>query len=217
VDAPETQLPGTLLPAPASGWAATYDGVREALTARKKGWQTVMLADVTTPKPLQSDANAAFFIPELSHAIEVRQSGAEADVTMPNGKHATIPVAPGATSVFGASDEQFYVALTFQRPADAHDDVVVILHGEKPLNLVSRVEPKYPVIETWRNHTGTIMSQLRIDPDGSVGSVQVLQKVQPLIDEATVAAMKQWRFEPPTHDGRPVTAYMIMSTIYRVE
>ena len=45
----------------------------------------------------------------------------------------------------------------------------------------------------------------------------LLQKVQPQIDAAARDALKQWRFEPPTRDGKPVAAYMIMTTVYRIE
>ena len=41
-------------------------------------------------------------------------------------------------------------------------------------------------------------------------------KVQPEIDAAIVDAFKQWRFQPPVRDGKPATAYMVMSMNYRV-
>jgi TonB family protein len=211
---PEPELPGTLLAAPEGGWPASYDGVRQALTARRKGRTNVLVSAIHAAKPLSGDKGAAFFVGELGHAVEVQANG---DVLLPNGKHAAIVVAPNATSIFGASDEQFYVAVTLLPSADARDDVMVIMNGEKPLNVVKRVEPKYPSIEALRNKSGMVLAQLRVEPDGSVSGVNVLQKVQPQIDAAAADAFKQWRFEPPTRDGKPVAAYMIMTTVYRIE
>jgi TonB family protein len=212
--APEPKLPDTVLPAPPNGWPSSYEALRDAITARQHGRTNVFISDITTPKPLTAGDGAAFFLTDLGRPIEVKADG---DVLLPNGKHSTIPVAAGTTSVFGAPDEMVYVAVTILRPADVHDDTLVIFHGQKPLTLVSRVDPKYPVIESMRSRSGIVMTQLRIQPDGSVGGVTVLRKVQPQIDEAVVDAFKQWRFQPPTHDGKPVTAYMIMAMNYQID
>ena len=210
----EAELPGTLLAAPKEGWPALYDAVRQTLTARRSGRLNVMVTAIHPAKPLTAAEGAAFFISELGHAIEIKADG---DVLLPNGKHATIPIAPNTTSIFGASDEQFYLAVTVLPAAAVREDVAVIMNGEKPLNLLKRVEPKYPSIEAMRGRTGMVLAQLRIEPDGSVGGVNLLQKVQPQIDAAVIDAFKQWRFEPPTRDGKPVTAYIVMTTTYRIQ
>ncbi len=213
--APES--PGTLLPAPQGGWPASYDAVQQLLAARKKGRFNVMLSAINAPKPLSSDVGAAFFIDELGRAIEVKTNGANADVLLPNGKRSSMAAAPHATNIFGASDERIYLAVTLLPPSEADDDVVVVGNGIRPLRLLTRVEPKFPPVEAFRNHSGSVMTQLRVEPDGSVSNVNVLQKVQPQIDAATVDAIKQWRFEPPTRYGKPVVAYVTMMTPYSIE
>ena len=210
----EAELPGKLVPAPKTGWPASYDAVRQALTARKSGRLNVMLASIYPAKPLTAEQSAAFFVNELGRATEVKADG---DIVLPDGKHATIPIAPNTTAIFGASDEQYYVAVSILPESAVRDDVMVIMSGEKPLNLVKRVEPKYPSIEAMKYRSGIVLAQLRIDPDGSVGDVNVLQKVQPLIDAAAIDAFKQWRFEPPQREGKPVTAYIVMTSPYRIE
>ncbi len=212
--APDAQLPGTLLTPPQGGWPASYDAVRSALSARKHGSLNVMIQAILSPKPLSSAESAAFFISDLGRPVEAKADG---DVLLPDGKHATIAVKPNATSIFGAPDELYYVAFTVLPAAEARDDVIVVSHGEKPPNIVSRVEPKYPAIESMRNRTGIVLTQVRVEPDGSVGGVIVLQKVRPEIDDAAVEALKQWRFEPPKHDGKPVAAYMMMTAPYRIQ
>ena len=42
-----------------------------------------------------------------------------------------------------------------------------------------------------------------IDSEGNVESASVLRSV-PLLDDAAIAAVKQWKYEPATLDGRPV-------------
>ena len=212
-DPPMPQMPNAVLAAPAGGWPSTIDALRQAISARRKGPYSVFISDLESPKPLTAEDGAAFFITDLDRPVQVKADG---DVLLPNGKHATMRIAAGSTAVLGAPDEMFYIALTLLKPADATDNTMVIFRGQKPLNLVSRVEPKMPSIESMRNKTGTVMTQLRIEPDGSVGDVSLLQNVQPQIDAAIVDAFKQWRFQPPQRDGKPVTAYMVMSMNYRV-
>lgn len=209
---PEMAPPDTLLAAPAAGWPASYDDIRRILSARKKGPMEVLIADLQDPKVLQAEPSAAFFIKEVARALEVRPAGpGTADVLLPSGKHVTVPATPGSVSVFGAPDEQVYLAVAFKPWSQELDDTLVIFSGTKPLRTVSRVDPKFPALEGWRNRTGAVVTQLRIDPDGSVSSVEVLQKVHPKIDAATAEALKQWKFEPPTRNGHPVTAYMMMT------
>lgn len=213
-DAPPPQVPDTVLTPPAGGWPSTYEGMRQAIAARRKGRLAVFISDLEAPRPLAAGDGAAFFLGELGHAVQLKPDG---DVMLPNGKHATMPVTAGSTTVFGAADEQYYVALTLLKPADVKDDTVVIYHGQRPLGLVSRVDAKVPLVESMRNRSGIVMTQLRVEPDGSVGDVAILQKVQPDVDNAVVDAFKQWRFEPPTRDGKPVRAYMVMSMAYRID
>ena len=212
-DVPMPQLPDAVLAAPAGGWPSSIEALRQAISTRRKGRNAVFISDLESPKPLTAEDGAAFFLGDLQRAVQVKANG---DVLLPNGKHATMPIAAGSTSVIAAADEMYYVALTLLKPADVTDNTLVIFYGQKPLGLVSRVEPKIPSIESMRNQTVNVMTQLRIEPDGSVGDVSVLQKVQPEIDAAVVAAFKQWRFQPPQRDGKPVTAYMVMSMNYRV-
>jgi TonB family protein len=50
------------------------------------------------------------------------------------------------------------------------------------------------------------MLEAAVLPDGSVGQVKVLDCSRPKVgfEDAAVAAVKQWRFEPGTRDGQPV-------------
>ncbi|HEV2718591.1 MAG TPA: energy transducer TonB [Thermoanaerobaculia bacterium] len=213
-NAPEAQLPATLLAPPQGGWPASYDAVRQILGARRGGRFNVMVQSILSPKPLTTAESAAFFVTDLGRPVEVKADG---DVLLPDGKHTTIEVKPNTTTIFGASDEMYYIAVSVLPAAETRDDVMVLSHGEKPLDIVSRVEPKFPIVEAMRNHSGLVLTQLRIEPDGSVGAVTVLQKVQPQIDAAAIEALKQWHFKPPMRDGKPVVAYMMMATAFRIQ
>jgi protein TonB len=51
-----------------------------------------------------------------------------------------------------------------------------------------------------------VLLEAVIRADGTVGSVEVVQSLDPHngLDDEAIKAAKQWRFEPGTRDGKPV-------------
>jgi TonB family protein len=70
--------------------------------------------------------------------------------------------------------------------------------------LMSRVEPEYTNQAREARLQGTVRIQAMVRKDGTVDSIQVLQGLGMGLDEAAVAAIRQWRFRPATRDGEPV-------------
>ena len=67
-----------------------------------------------------------------------------------------------------------------------------------------KIDPKYPR-EMMKEHVeGEVILYGVILPDGTVGSIQVVHKLDPLLDANSVAAFKEWKFEPATKNGQPV-------------
>jgi protein TonB len=72
----------------------------------------------------------------------------------------------------------------------------------KPPKLVRRVEPDYPVIAQEARIQGTVVLEATTDVCGRVTGVRVLRSI-PLLDEAALAAVRQWVYEPLMINGRP--------------
>ena len=68
---------------------------------------------------------------------------------------------------------------------------------------VRLVQPVYPTQAFVRKIQGTVWLEILIDVDGSVVRATVTNGIKEL-DEAAVAAVRQWRFKPAMKDGRPV-------------
>ena len=73
----------------------------------------------------------------------------------------------------------------------------------QPPRLVTKVDPQYPEEAQRDQVEGNVGLQVIIDTEGNVESASVLRSV-PLLDDAAIAAVKQWKYEPATLDGRPV-------------
>ena len=64
------------------------------------------------------------------------------------------------------------------------------------------VPPVYPPEAQAAGVQGVVILELMIDPDGRVGATKVLKSI-PQLDDAAVAAVKQWVFTPTLLNGVP--------------
>lgn len=72
------------------------------------------------------------------------------------------------------------------------------------------VAPIYPTIASQARVAGTVILEATISPSGEVADVRVLRSV-PLLDAAAVAAVRQWRYDPPRLNGVPVAVLLTVT------
>jgi TonB family protein len=75
--------------------------------------------------------------------------------------------------------------------------------ASSPQGLVHRVEPSYPESAKAQHLQGNVVLDAQVLGDGSVGNISIVRG-HPLLVEAATQAVKQWKFEPSTVDGKPV-------------
>lgn len=74
------------------------------------------------------------------------------------------------------------------------------------LRRTNYVPPKYPRGAQRRNQTGFVDVIFAVEPDGTVGEVEVYgAEPEGVFDEAAVEAVRQWEFEPVVEDGTAVS------------
>jgi protein TonB len=89
--------------------------------------------------------------------------------------------------------------------------VVRIGHGIAPPRLVRRVDPAYPAIAAAARVSATVQLEAEVDARGEVARVRVVRG-HPLFDEAAVAAVRQWRYQPLLLNGEP-TGFVLTVTV----
>ena len=82
--------------------------------------------------------------------------------------------------------------------------------------LVSRVEPIYPRLAVSANVQGVVISKRWWNREGHVESVEVLRSI-PLLDDAAIAAVRQWRYSPLLLNGRPQRSYLTVTVVFKLE
>jgi len=78
--------------------------------------------------------------------------------------------------------------------------------------LLHRVEPVYPAAASFVHLSGVVVLEVVVDAQGRVDSVKVLRSRHPLLDNAAIEALKQWRYSPLVLNGR--TTPFILSVTF---
>jgi len=75
---------------------------------------------------------------------------------------------------------------------------------------VKNVAPIYPDIAKQARVQGVVVLEATIDASGHVDNLRVLRGV-PLLNEAAIAAVKQWVYSPTLLNGTPVPLIMTVT------
>ncbi len=77
--------------------------------------------------------------------------------------------------------------------------------------LLKKVEPAYPPLARTARVQGIVILEAHVDTHGRVADVQVLRG-NPLLDDAALAAVRQWRYRPLLLNGEP-TEFILTVTM----
>ena len=81
---------------------------------------------------------------------------------------------------------------------------------------VRHVAPSYPDLARQSRIHGLVILEALINPSGSVEDVRVLRGI-PLLNDAAVDAVGQWRFTPTLLNGIPVPVVMTVTVNFRLD
>jgi protein TonB len=70
--------------------------------------------------------------------------------------------------------------------------------------VVRRVQPAYPQMAKIARVQGAVVLAAIIGKDGTIQNLHVVQSASPLLNQAAIDAVKQWRYRPYILNGEPV-------------
>src|SRR4029079_7407859 len=76
--------------------------------------------------------------------------------------------------------------------------------GLTPPKVQHMVQPKYTSEAMRAKIQGQVVVQLIVDAQGAVTNARIIAGLAPDLDEQSLVAVRQWRFEPGTLDGQAV-------------
>jgi TonB family protein len=85
-----------------------------------------------------------------------------------------------------------------------------------PARLVKRVNPQYPEHERQSRIEGTVSIYGWIGKDGSVSEPRIISGVAPGLNDASLEAVRQWRYQPATCNGTPIDVEAVLTVMYQL-
>ncbi len=79
--------------------------------------------------------------------------------------------------------------------------------------LIRRVEPVYPRLALLARVSGIVILEVSLDEEGNVQEVRILRG-HPLLDDAAVQAVRQWKYSPTLLNGEPVPVVGTVTVVF---
>jgi TonB family protein len=117
--------------------------------------------------------------------------------------------APAGESPAGALAKPVDPGQTAQR------EVFRVGDGVTEPRLIYKVEPAYTQEARKAGLSGVVVLNLEVGPDGQAGNIRVAHGLGMGLDEKAVEAVRQWRFEPGSKDGVPVSVPVTIQMGFR--
>jgi len=136
--------------------------------------------------------------------------------TAQRGTAADDGVALGADQPESASDSGDS-GLTIDSQQPKAPSMPVPVGGDvKQAKLISSVAPVYPALAKNQRVQGAVTIDALIDATGRVASMKVISGPA-LLHQAAMDALKQWKYQPATLDGKPVAMHLTVTVQFRLQ
>jgi TonB family protein len=86
----------------------------------------------------------------------------------------------------------------------------------KQAKLISSVSPVYPALAKNQHVSGNVQIDALIDATGRVTTMKVVSGPT-LLQQAAMDALKQWKYQPATLDGKPVPMHLTVTLQFRLQ
>jgi TonB family protein len=116
------------------------------------------------------------------------------------------PAAPAPLEIASSSGDKAIAGIVSTVAGTAASPVLKTVRVSQGVSnglLIKRVPPLYPTLALQMRVAGTVELQATISKDGGTANVQVL-KGDPLLRQAAVNAVRQWKYKPYLLDGQQV-------------
>jgi TonB family protein len=82
--------------------------------------------------------------------------------------------------------------------------------------LLYKKEPEYSEEARKAKYQGTVVLSVEVDPSGRAVNPRVVRSLGLGLDEKAIEAVRQWKFKPGYHDGKPVTVAATIEVNFRL-
>jgi protein TonB len=159
-------------------------------------------AEPEPKKPALGEVHLAS--PTMNRPAAAQEEGAEAP-TLANG--AEVPNVGGLNSNIGVGNGKQPAAP--EAPMPIGGDV-------QSARLISKVDPSYPLLAKNQHVAGDVRIDALIDANGRVTTMKVISGPT-LLHQAAMDALRQWKYQPASLDGKPVPMHLTVTLQFRMQ
>jgi TonB family protein len=198
--APFTKTTSNTQPVP-----ATRDNTRGAVTTIPAAATERISRPPAEPEPKKPALGEVHLAsPTMNRAAATQEEGAEAPA-LANG--ADVPNVGGLDSGLAAGN----------RKEPAAPAVPLPIGGDvRPAKLISKVSTVYPILAKNQHVTGDVLIDALIDAEGHVTTMKIISGPT-LLHQAAMAALRQWKYQPASLDGKPVAMHLTVTLQFRLQ
>lgn len=200
---------------------AEWPTPRQAMAYVEDAPRPVRLENIELPKaaPSQATTTAPASAPPSTSATppEVAPTQPPDGVSRETGREGTITGnrklldiesnAPGGVDALGP---------TVAPPSPSAPVAIRLSSGIRAPQRVVNVTPAYPGAARLAHVEGIVIIEATIDEQGNVKRAQVLRSI-PLLDEAALTAVRQWKFTPTQLNGIAVPIVMTVTVNFKLD
>ena len=86
----------------------------------------------------------------------------------------------------------------------------------KSAKLISSVSPTYPLLAKNQHISGDVLIDALIDANGHVTTMKVISGPT-LLHQSAMAALRLWKYQPASLDGKPVPMHLTVTLQFRLQ
>ena len=101
-------------------------------------------------------------------------------------------------------------------PKPVKRDPIKVGGNVQESKLIRRVEPVYPELAKRARVQGRVVLVVTVDEEGNVADIRV-SNGHPLLDEAALTAVRQWKYSPTLLNGEPVPVIATVTVIFNLK
>jgi protein TonB len=137
----------------------------------------------------------------------------EEDVVPPISGASSSPPGGNMITDFRPADVPVQPSKEMKKPDEKR--AVKISEPVQQAQLVSRIEPRYPLLALQTRKEGTVLLHAIISREGRITAIEVVSG-SPWFVQAALDAVREWRYRPTYLNGEPVEVETSITVIFRL-
>jgi len=166
------------------------------------------IALVLTPLPKPGVVNFKIGVVEENNKNNIKNILLDTEIVLPDGEVAML-------GFRDAQENSYFIAFCVQGRDEKTNKNVIRLSASQAPRKITDVKPVYPDEALKNKIQAVVMGQLAIDTNGRVFQAEVISG-HPLLNDAALAAVKQWVYEPYMVNGKAQAVAITFTVAFRL-